>query len=424
MSAISSPRTSAARPLQLAIFTSGFLPRAWSGWARWWRRSASSAGGAVAVGRRCRRGGSRVVAAPSGCRARANQRVCTSPGSASATTTAADRGEPRGERRRRAAGSGSMVTRRQPAPWTSSNGRPSTSPWTNRCPACGDVGWTSPASRPGRSGTDGGFVADGGGHRVVPRRGRGVGSGTQMTLPSSIENSIAWRALGSRSSWYVSSSASGAWPPRTRSSFQARLAASRMPAHMPCPANGGIWWAASPASSTRPVAPLLGVAGVERVHGVALEAGVARVHVPRREQLPRALLVVEVVERLVGQPHELPAAPAGPAGHRRRRSGRVADLQVDRVEHARLVEDDVDDQPVEEEAEVVHAEAGEPCARCCWRRRSRRRSAPSRRLPSAARDARRRRRSGSSPSTSTPRRTSMSAAARRARRAAPRAPAG
>jgi hypothetical protein len=44
----------------------------------------------------------------------------------------------------------------------------------------------------------------------------------------------------------------GPGPPSTRSSFHARLAASRTPAHMPWPANGGIWWAASPAISTRP----------------------------------------------------------------------------------------------------------------------------------------------------------------------------
>ena len=60
-----------------------------------------------------------------------------------------------------------------------------------------------------------------------------------------------------------------------------------------------------------------------------------------------------------GQAHELPPPPAGPAGHGGGRPGRVADLQVDRVEHARLVEDDVDDQPVVEEPEVAHRQAGE-----------------------------------------------------------------
>ena len=76
--------------------------------------------------------------------------------------------------------------------------------------------------------------------------------------------------------------------------------------------------------------------------------------------------------------HELPAPPARSARHRRRRPGRVADLEVDRVEDAWLVEDDVDDEPVVEEAEVVRPGAPAGRARCCWRRRSRRRSAPGR----------------------------------------------
>ena len=44
-----------------------------------------------------------------------------------------------------------------------------------------------------------------------------------------------------------------------------------------------------------PDAPLLGVAGVERVDGVALEAGIAGVDVPRAEQLPGSLFVVQLV---------------------------------------------------------------------------------------------------------------------------------
>ena len=41
-------------------------------------------------------------------------------------------------------------------------------------------------------------------------------------------------------------------PRSTRSSFQARFAASRRPEQRPWPRNGGVRWAASPASSTRP----------------------------------------------------------------------------------------------------------------------------------------------------------------------------
>ena len=87
---------------------------------------------------------------------------------------------------------------------------------------------------------------------AASRAAASSGSGTQITLPSSIEKPIAPCAWGRRSSSYVSSSASVARPVSTRSSFHARFAASRRPAHIPCPANGGIWWAASPASRTRP----------------------------------------------------------------------------------------------------------------------------------------------------------------------------
>ena len=80
---------------------------------------------------------------------------------------------------------------------------------------------------------------------------------------------------------------------------------------MPWPANGGMRWAASPARKTRPVTPPLGVAGVEGVDGVALEPGVAGVHIPWREQFPRPRLFVQLVERLVRQAHELPPPATG-----------------------------------------------------------------------------------------------------------------
>ena len=72
------------------------------------------------------------------------------------------------------------------------------------------------------------------------------------------------------------------------------------------------------------------------------------------------MLVVELVEGFGGESHELPAASSGAAGHGGGGSGGVADLQVEGVEHARFVEYDVDDEPVEEEPEVVDAEVGEP----------------------------------------------------------------
>ena len=64
----------------------------------------------------------------------------------------------------------------------------------------------------------------------------------------------------------------------------------------------------------------------------------------------------ELLERLVGQAHELPAPATGSSRHRGRRPVRIADLEVDRIEHPRLVEDDVDDQPVVEEPAVVDAD--------------------------------------------------------------------
>lgn len=102
------------------------------------------------------------------------------------------------------------------------------------------------------------------------------------------------------------------------------------------------------------VVPPLHPPGLEPVHGVALERGVAGVHVPRRQQLPGGGLGVELVEGLAGQAHELPAPTAGSARHQRGGAGRIADLQVDRIEHPGLVEHDVDDQPVVEVAEVAH----------------------------------------------------------------------
>ncbi len=49
-----------------------------------------------------------------------------------------------------------------------------------------------------------------------------------------------------------------------------------------------------------PGPPLVGTARVERVDGVAFEARVAGVHVPRLEQLPRPLLVVQLVDATRG----------------------------------------------------------------------------------------------------------------------------
>ena len=178
---------------------------------------------------------------------------------------------------------------------------------------------------------------------------------------------------------------------------------------MPWPANGGIRWAASPASSTLPAAPPLGVAGAERVDGVALERGVLPASRPTpASSFHAASTSLRSSSVLVGEPHELPPPPARAARHHRRRPGGVAHLHVDRVVDARLVQHDVDDQPVVEEAEVGRRDVEQPRAPCCWRRRTRRRtgSAPRRRLRrDRARRSSLRRRPGRSRPPRCPRRT-------------------
>ena len=78
------------------------------------------------------------------------------------------------------------------------------------------------------------------GHGLVARRSL-PGSGTQMTLPElhrEVDRSHVRSAGAPVHRWRAGSVP--ARPLSTRSSFHARLAASRTPAHMPCPANGGI----------------------------------------------------------------------------------------------------------------------------------------------------------------------------------------
>ena len=79
-----------------------------------------------------------------------------------------------------------------------------------------------------------------------------AGSVAWMTAPRRTARSMNARTWGARSVSQVSSSESPAAPATTIESFQARLEASRMPAHMPCPRKGGVWCALSPASISRP----------------------------------------------------------------------------------------------------------------------------------------------------------------------------
>ena len=106
-----------------------------------------------------------------------------------------------------------------------------------------------------------------------------------------------------------------------------------------------------------PAPPLLDPAGLEPVDGVTFQARVVGLRVPWREQPPRGRFVVQLVDRLARKRHELPAAPTGAARHDRGRASGIANLHVDRVEDAWLVEHDVDDQPVVEEGAVDHRHA-------------------------------------------------------------------
>src|SRR5207245_11634882 len=74
----------------------------------------------------------------------------------------------------------------------------------------------------------------------------------------------------------------------------------------------------------------------------------------RRAGAPVGRLAGGVGDGLSGEPPELPATAAGSAGYHRRRPPRVAELPVDRGPYPSLARDDVDDEPVEEEAEVGH----------------------------------------------------------------------
>ncbi len=103
--------------------------------------------------------------------------------------------------------------------------------------------------------------------------------------------------------------------------------------------------------------PDVGRAGAERVDGVALERRRRGRHVPGREQLPRHCRIIQLGDRLVREPHELPAPPAGTAGYQRGRARRVAELPVEGIPDAALVRQHVHHEPVEGEALVRPAGA-------------------------------------------------------------------
>ena len=257
---------------------------------------------------------------------------------------------------------GSIVTRRHPAPATSSSSAVvsprRTRPCTNSSPATGSPARTMPVVTPGRGGTACGVPVSCSAMAASPRRGL-LGVADADDRPERHreldDGADVVVALG-----LVDVEQLGGGPPGQHEvelpGQVGRIAQARAHAlprerrHLV----GGIAGQQHVAPS-----PLVGPSGLEPVHGVAFERGVGRRHVPRREQLPGPVRVVELVGGLVGQAHELPPSPTGATGHDGRRPARLADLEVDRVEHPRLVQGDVDDQPVVEEPEIGDGDADE-----------------------------------------------------------------
>ena len=181
-----------------------------------------------------------------------------------------------------------------------------------RPPAAGTSVPGQPAARPGRADRppdrrqrrrpavgrqpgDRRDPADDGQHPPTQRRRRPGRPGSSAGRAAGRRRSAPGRAARARPG-RCRAARSPASPARTAASFQASWCTSRSPRPSPCPTNGGLRWAASPARSTRP----------------------AR----QRSATSRA-------ERVLDRPHDLDAAPgrparaarpAGPARWRRRPS--------------------------------------------------------------------------------------------------------
>ena len=203
------------------------------------------------------------------------------------------------------------MTSRQPAPTTSSNhGRRSSPAGTARRRA-GRSGARSRRRCRAAGGASVRLGADAGSHGLVARRGLGrVGDADDLAeLDRQLDRSSAPRQAlllvgveqrsGRRGRRGPGRASTRGWPRRGCPST--------------CPARRT---AASGARRRRrgtraPSCHRVGDARLERVDGVAFDASVGRVHVPRlRAASRRSLLSIELVERLVGQAHELPPPPA------------------------------------------------------------------------------------------------------------------
>ena len=162
-------------------------------------------------------------------------------------------------------------------------------------------------------------------------------------------------------------------PVSTRSRCQDSVNASRIPEHMPWPANGGIRWAASPANSTGPPAsaPPSGRGTCRRC--------VARADLswpmPDRRAGSQTNRDFRRAPRSRPEQHPLPPAAPRPPGDERRRPHRVAPLEVDPASSAGSLGTC---RRSASRTRIPGPRAACPTARGrgCWRRRSRRHRRP------------------------------------------------
>ena len=188
---------------------------------------------------RCRTGGSRGAGGPSARRGRRTRPRGPSTRAGDGDDGAADAGEPGGQLGVEAVGSAvggrPAASRRRGRRRTA---RPPRSPCGNSSPASGRPAWTTPAVMPGSPGASLTGRRSAAGHGLVA--GGGLGGVGHADHLAQLDREVDGRA-GARSALLVVGGeqvAGAARPSSTRSSFQARLAASRRPEHMPWPANG------------------------------------------------------------------------------------------------------------------------------------------------------------------------------------------
>ena len=244
--------------------------------------------------------GDHAVIARTTCDRRPRRRPSIQLAAPTATTIAADAGEPLRRAPRRVAGSASGDEPPAGADDVVEPGAHAVAlhlACTNSSPACGEPASTMPSVMAGNGGTSvrlPSYAGDEGLRRAPrPPRGRRRRSARPSRSRGRSPPACSGRARARR----CRAGVSGARSRSTRSSFHARLAASRKPAHRPWPANGGVWWAASPARSTRPRRHSSDPTGLEPVHRVLLEAGVVGPSVERLEQAPGRRLVVQLIDR-------------------------------------------------------------------------------------------------------------------------------